>query len=197
MRTVAGLLGCEAFGEAAEMKVLGISGWSGSGKTALITRLIPALQKRGLRVAVIKHAHHDFDIDIPGKDSFEHRAAGAVEVIIASAHRVAQITELQDTPEPRLADLLRRASACDLVLVEGFKAQLHPKLEVFRSKNGTPPLHPADPTTVALASDTVFPDAGIPCVDISDIDAIADIVVRSAPNIKEVIERLEGHGPAQ
>ena len=132
MRTVAGLLGCEAFGEAAEMKVLGISGWSGSGKTALITRLIPALQKRGLRVAVIKHAHHDFDIDIPGKYSFEHRAAGAVEVIIASAHRVAQITELQDAPEPRLADLLRRASACDLVLVEGFKAQLHPKLEVFR-----------------------------------------------------------------
>jgi molybdopterin-guanine dinucleotide biosynthesis adapter protein len=180
-----------------ETTVLGISGWSGSGKTALITRLIPLLQKRGLRVAVIKRAHHDFDIDIPGKDSFEHRAAGAVEVIIASARRVAQITELQDAPAPRLADLLRRASACDLVLIEGFKAEVHPKFEVFRSKNGTPPLHPADPATVAVASDTAFPDADIPCVDIDDIEAIADIVVRSARSIKEVIERLEGHGPAQ
>lgn len=179
------------------MKVLGISGWSGSGKTALITRLIPLLRKRGMRVAVIKHAHHAFDIDIPGKDSFEHRAAGAVEVVIASARRIAQITEVQDAPEPGLADLLRRASACDLVLVEGFKAEVHPKLEVFRSKNGSPPLHPADPTTVAVASDTAFPDAGIPCVDIDDIDAIANLVVRSARDIEEVIERLEGHGPAQ
>lgn len=179
------------------MKVLGISGWSGSGKTALITRLIPLLQKRGLRVVVVKHAHHDFDIDIPGKDSFQHRAAGAVEVIIASARRVAQITELHDAPEPRLADLLRRASACDLVLVEGFKAEAHPKLEVFRSQNGSPPLHPADPTTIAVASDMAFPDAGIPCVDIDDLDTIADLVVRSAGGIEEVIERLEGHGPAQ
>lgn len=179
------------------MKVLGISGWSGSGKTTLITRLIPVLRKRGLRVVVIKHAHHAFDIDIPGKDSFRHRAAGAAEVIIASARRVAQVTELQDASEPRLADLLRRASACDLVLVEGFKAEVHPKLEIFRSRNKSPPLHPADPTTIAVASDIAFPDAGIPCVDIDALDTIADLVVRSALGIEEVIERLEEHGPAQ
>ena len=179
------------------MKVLGISGWSGSGKTALITRLVPLLRKRGLRVVVVKHAHHTFDIDIPGKDSFQHRAAGAVEVIIASSRRIAQITELEDAPAPKLADLLWRVSACDLVLVEGFKAEAHPKLEVFRSKNGSPPLHPADPATIAIASDAAFPDAKIPCVNVNDLDAIADLVVRSAADIEEVIERLEGHGPTQ
>jgi molybdopterin-guanine dinucleotide biosynthesis adapter protein len=179
------------------MKVLGISGWSGSGKTALIKRLIPVLRERGMRVAVIKHAHHAFDIDIPGKDSFEHRAAGAVEVIIASARRIAQITELQDAPEPGLADLLKRVSACDLILVEGFKSGTHPKLEVFRSQNRSPPLHPGDSTTIAIASDVTFPDAGIPRVDIDDLDAIASFVVQSAVDIEEVIERLEGHGPAQ
>lgn len=163
----------------------------------LITRLIPLLQKNGLRIATVKHAHHAFDIDIPGKDSFEHRAAGASEVIIASARRVAQITELRGAPELSLADLLRRTTACDLVLVEGFKAEAHPKLEVFRANNGSPPLHPTDATIVAIASDMAFPDAGIPCVNIDDLDAIADLVVRLACEVDRVMERLQGHGPAQ
>lgn len=176
------------------MKVLGISGWSGSGKTALIKRLIPVLRARGLRVAVIKHAHHAFDTDIPGKDSFEHRAAGAMEVIVASARRIAQVRELQNAPEPRLADLLRRVSSCDVVLVEGYKTEAHPKLEIFRSQNGSPPLHPGDPSTIAVVSDQAFPDAGIPCVDIDDIDAIAELAVGSALDVGEVIKRLECHG---
>jgi molybdopterin-guanine dinucleotide biosynthesis protein B len=181
----------------AEMKVLGISGWSGSGKTALIKRLIPVLRARGLRVAVIKHAHHAFDTDIPGKDSFEHRAAGAVEVIIASARRIAQVTELHNVPEPRLADLLRRVSACDLALIEGYKAEPHPKLEVFRAKNGTPPLHPGDQSTIAVASDRAFPEAGIPCVALDNLELIADLVVRSAVDAGEIINRLECHGATQ
>jgi molybdopterin-guanine dinucleotide biosynthesis protein B len=159
------------------MKVLGISGWSGSGKTTLITRLIPVLRKRGLRVVVIKHAHHAFDIDIPGKDSFQHRAAGATEVIIASARRVAQVTELQDASEPRLADLLRRASPCDLVLVEGFKRSPIPKLEVYRAEVGEPLIHPHDHNVVAIASDKRV-ETTIPQLDLNAPEEIAAFVTR-------------------
>ncbi len=179
------------------MKVIGISGWSGSGKTVLITRLIPVLRASGLRIATIKHAHHAFDIDIPGKDSFEHRAAGASEVIVASVRRVAQIEELTGNAEPRLTDLLRRLSPCDLVLVEGFKHEAHAKLEVFRAANQRPPLHPNDPTIVAIASDRTFPEARLPQVDIDDLLGIADLVTRHACEVEALYRRLERDGAAQ
>ena len=179
------------------MRVLGIAGWSGAGKTVLITRLIPRLIAWGLRVATVKHAHHEFEIDLPGKDSFEHRAAGASEVIVSSARRVAQIQELRGAPEPRLADLLRRVSPCDLVLVEGFKHEQHAKLEVFRSANGRPPLHPADASIVAIASDRDFPGSGIDVASLDDIDAIGKLVLAHARGADEVLLRLQGDGATQ
>ena len=179
------------------MNVLGIAGWSGSGKTVLITRLLPLLVARGLRVATIKHAHHDFDVDLPGKDSFEHRAAGACEVIVASARRVARIEELRGAPEPRLVDLLHRLSPCDLVLIEGYKREAHPKLEVFRVANERPPLHSTDASIVAVASDRDWLDLAIPYVHLDDIAAIAALVIAQARPAAEVRQRLEAHGPAQ
>src|SRR3974377_1044409 len=121
-----------------------MAGWSGSGKTTLITKLIPLLATRGVRVATLKHAHHSFDVDQPGKDSYEHRKAGACEVIIASERRWVQMHELGGSPEATLADLLRRVSPCDLVLVEGFKRERHPKLEVYREAVGKAALYPQD-----------------------------------------------------
>ena len=179
------------------MKTIGIAGWSGAGKTVLITRLIPRLVARSLRVATIKHAHHDFDIDLPGKDSFEHRVAGASEVIVASSRRVAQIQELRGAPEPCLAELLNRMSPCDLVLIEGFKREPHPKIEIFRTANGRPPLYPADPTIVAIASDRDWLDLHVPRVHLDDIEAIADLVIARARPVAEVRQRLEAHGAAQ
>src|SRR5262249_42093200 len=125
-----------------EARVLGVAGWSGSGKTTLIVQLIPFLARRGIRVATLKHAHHAFDVDVPGKDSYEHRKAGACEVIVSSARRWVQMHEIGDEAEATLPELLARLSPCDLVLVEGFKTAAHPKLEVFRSVVGKPPLHP-------------------------------------------------------
>src|SRR5579862_6498961 len=115
-----------------QARILGVVGWSGSGKTTLLTRLIPVLSGRGLKIATLKHAHHAFDVDQPGKDSYEHRKAGASEVIVSSARRWVQMHEVGDGPEALLGELLERTSACDLVLVEGFKTERHPKLEVFR-----------------------------------------------------------------
>src|SRR5215475_7086487 len=146
-------------------RVLGLAGWSGSGKTTLLIRLLPLLRARGLRVATLKHAHHAFDIDVPGKDSFAHRAAGAAEVIISSARRWAQVHELGDEPEASLAQLLAKVSPCDLILVEGFKRERHPKLEVFRHALHKAPLHPEDARIVAVASDQPFPAAGVPVVE--------------------------------
>src|SRR3546814_9186396 len=120
------------------MKVLGITGWSGSGKTTLLADLIPLLVAQGLRVSTIKHAHHDFDVDQPGKDSYRHRAAGASEVLISSARRFALMRELRGEPEPGLAELLARLTPVDLVLVEGFKREAHPKIEVSRADPGKP-----------------------------------------------------------
>ena len=179
------------------MNVLGIAGWSGAGKTILITRLIPRLVTRGLRIATVKHAHHEFDIDVPGKDSFEHRAAGAGEVIVSSARRSAQIRELRGEAEPRLAELLRRLAACDLVLVEGFKRELHPKLEVFRAANGRPPMHPEDATIVALASDRAFPDSGIEQVHLDDLEGVARLVLAHARPADEVLQKLDHDGATQ
>src|SRR5215469_15379864 len=173
-------------------RVLGIVGWSGSGKTTLITRLMPFFTSSGVRVATLKHAHHAFDVDQPGKDSYEHRKAGACEVIISSARRWVQMHEVGDGAEATLAQLLRKLSPCDLVLVEGFKTERHPKLEVFRAVVGKTPLHPEDPYIVAIASDQDFPGAGIPVVDINDIAAVAEMVLARAEPLSKVIATLEG-----
>jgi molybdopterin-guanine dinucleotide biosynthesis protein B len=173
-----------------EIRVLGIVGWSGSGKTTLITKLIPLLARRGIRVATLKHAHHSFDVDQPGKDSYEHRKAGAVEVLVSSSRRWVQMHEVKDGAEATLADLLSRVSPCDLVLVEGFKSERHPKLEVFRRVVGKSALHIADKRIVAIASDQEFPDAGVPVVDINDIAAVGDVVCERAQSLANVLVAL-------
>jgi molybdopterin-guanine dinucleotide biosynthesis protein B len=173
-----------------QAKILGIVGWSGSGKTTLITKLIPLLSGRGLKVATLKHAHHNFDVDVPGKDSYEHRKAGASEVIVSSARRWVQMHEVGEGPEATLAQLLRRLSPCDLVLIEGFKTDRHPKLEVFRKAAAKSPLHPDDSRIVAIASDQEFPGAGIPVVDLNNTAAVADLVWERAQAIESVLALL-------
>lgn len=158
------------------MRVLGIAGWSGSGKTTLLAKLIPALIGRGLTVSTVKHAHHDFDIDQPGKDSWRHREAGATEVLVASDRRWALMHEHRGAAEPPLAALLAKLQPVDLVLVEGFKRDSYPKLEVWRAEAGKPPLHPEDPSIVAVASDGPIADPARQRLDIDDIEAIADFV---------------------
>ena len=158
------------------VRVFGFAGWSGSGKTTLIEQLIPRFVAHGLRVSLIKHAHHGFDIDKPGKDSYRHREAGATEVLITSAQRWVLMHELRDAPEPTLAEQLDRMSACDLVLVEGFKRADIPKLEVHRPAVGKPLLHPDDPNIVAVASDAPV-RTSLPVLDLNDYDAIASFVV--------------------
>ncbi|MGH6665997.1 MAG: molybdopterin-guanine dinucleotide biosynthesis protein B [Pseudolabrys sp.] len=163
------------------MRIIGLAGWSGSGKTTLITKAIPRLIARGIRVSTIKHAHHGFDLDQPGKDSFMHRAAGATEVVISSANRWAVLHELRGEPEWNLPDLLAKLSAVDLILVEGFKRDsLVPKLEIYRAGNGKPLLFPEDPSIVAIASDVALPTAAVPVVDLDDIEAIADLLLQHA-----------------
>ncbi len=162
------------------MRIIGLAGWSGSGKTTLITKVIPRLTARGLRVSTLKHAHHGFDLDQPGKDSFFHRAAGATEVIIGSAKRWAILHELREEPEWNLAALLAKVSAVDLVLVEGFKRDRFPKLEIYRAGNGKPLLHPDDPHIVAIASDTPLPEAKVPVIDLNDVAAIVDLLLARA-----------------
>jgi molybdopterin-guanine dinucleotide biosynthesis adapter protein len=172
-------------------RVLGIVGWSGSGKTTLLVRLIPLLVARGLRIATLKHAHHDFDVDQPGKDSYEHRKAGAGEVIVSSARRWAQMHELADAPEPTLAQLLRQVSPCDLILVEGFKSERHAKLEVLRAATGKSPLFQNDRHIVALASDRAVPGASIPVAPLDDIEAVANLVTQHAVALEATLARLE------
>ena len=145
----AGRLGSSIVNDAS---VLGIAGWSGSGKTTLITKLIPLLAGRGVRVATLKHAHHAFDVDQPGKDSYEHRKAGACEVIVSSARRWVQMHEIGDGAEATLPQLLRKLSPCDLVLVEGFKTDRHPKLEVFRGAVAEMVLARAEPLSKVIAT---------------------------------------------
>jgi molybdopterin-guanine dinucleotide biosynthesis protein B len=179
-------------------RVIGMAGWSGSGKTTLATKLIPVLAARGLKVSTIKRAHHDFQVDKPGKDSYEHRMAGAGEVLVSSAGRWVLMHENRQDPEQTLAQLLRRLSPCDIVLVEGFKSERHPKLEVFRAEAGNAPLHPQDPRIVAVASDQPFPHAGIPVVELDDVAAIADLVCANAQPLDVVLAALEDRadGPA-
>lgn len=159
------------------MMLFGIAGWSGSGKTTLLARLIPALVARGITVSTIKHAHHSFDLDTPGKDSHTHRMAGATEVLVGSAARYALIHELRGAPEPTLDDLVARLSPVDLVLVEGFKRGRHRKLEVWRSVTGKPPLWPDDPAVVAVASDGPVPGCPLPVLDLDDAEAVAGFVI--------------------
>lgn len=177
-------------------RVIGLAGWSGAGKTTLLARLIPVLMARGLRVATIKHAHHAFDVDHPGKDSHVHREAGASEVLVSSARRWVQIHEIGDAPEATLPDLLRRLSPCDLVVVEGFKRDAHAKLEVHRVANGKPPLHPGDPRIVAVASDEAHPQAGVPVVGLDAVEAIADLVLTLAEPMETALARLEEPWPS-
>ncbi|MFV3075773.1 molybdopterin-guanine dinucleotide biosynthesis protein B [Niveispirillum fermenti] len=158
--------------------VFGLAGWSGSGKTVLMARLIPAIGARGLTVATVKHAHHAFDIDQPGKDSYVHRMAGAAEVLVASANRWALMHENRGAPEPALAELLAKLSPVDLILVEGFKRDAHPKLEIHRPANGKPLLYPDDPRIVAVASDAPLPDCPLPVLDLNDVEPLVDLILR-------------------
>lgn len=162
------------------MRIIGLAGWSGSGKTTLLTKVIPRIVARGLKVSTVKHAHHSFDMDRPGKDSHSHRMAGATEVLVGSANRWAVVHELRGEAEPTLPALLRKASPVDLVLVEGYKGESHPKLEVYRAANGKPLLHPGDPAIVAVASDTPLSGIRIPVLDLNDIEGITDILLRHA-----------------
>jgi molybdopterin-guanine dinucleotide biosynthesis protein B len=159
------------------MKIFGFAGYSGSGKTTLIEKLIPLFTGRGISVSLIKHAHHTFDVDQPGKDSYRHRHAGCNEVLVTSSRRWALMHELRGAPEPMLAEHVKRISACDLLLVEGFKRERIPKLEVYRAEVGEPLLHPHDSDIVAIASDRRL-KAPLPQFDLDDHAAIADFVVR-------------------
>ncbi|TCV86737.1 molybdopterin-guanine dinucleotide biosynthesis protein B [Sulfurirhabdus autotrophica] len=158
------------------MKIFGFAGFSGSGKTTLIEQLIPVLLSKGLRVSLIKHAHHDFDIDQPGKDSYRHRKAGCAEVLVASGNRWALMHELRDEAEPSLDELLTHFSKCDLVLVEGFKKEPIPKLEIYRAENNKPLLYPEDSHIVAIATDSeVVTD--LPILDINQPHIVADFIL--------------------
>jgi molybdopterin-guanine dinucleotide biosynthesis protein B len=168
------------------MRIIGFAGWSGAGKTTLLVRLIPALRARGLRISTLKHAHHAFDVDRPGKDSFAHRQAGATQVLVSSARRWALMHELRDDREPTLGELLARLSPVDIVLVEGFKRLGHAKIEVHRTANGKPFLHPGDPAIVAVVTDA--PDAlPLPSIGLDDIAAVADLVLAQARSLDETL----------
>jgi molybdopterin-guanine dinucleotide biosynthesis protein B len=173
------------------MRVIGLAGWSGAGKTTLLTRLIPHFLKEGLRVSVIKHAHHDFDVDVPGKDSWQHRQSGAEEVLVSSGKRWALMHELRGASEPRLPELLAKMSRVDLVIVEGFKSEPYRKIEVHRTANGKALLFPDDLGIVGIAADAVL-ETALPVVHLDDIPAIAAMMQRSAISIEEVLARNAG-----
>ena len=159
------------------MQVFGIVGWKNNGKTTLVERLVRHLSAAGWRVSTVKHAHHEVDLDEPGKDTWRHRQAGAREVVLATARRWAVIHELREEPEPPLDALLARMTPVDLVLVEGFKRFPHPKLEVHRRARGTPLLAREDPTIVALATDAPFPDLALPQLGLDDIEGITGFIL--------------------
>ncbi|MEI2677193.1 MAG: molybdopterin-guanine dinucleotide biosynthesis protein B [Burkholderiaceae bacterium] len=161
------------------MKVIGFCGYSGSGKTTLVEQLIARLRERGLRVSVVKHAHHSFDIDQPGKDSWRHRQAGAHEVVIASNCRLAMIREFDAIAEPTVHELIAELSHCDWVLVEGFKQADLPKIEVWRAETGNPVQYPHDPYIVAVCTDSAaLPVAtDLPVLDLNDVSAVANFLL--------------------
>jgi molybdopterin-guanine dinucleotide biosynthesis protein B len=159
------------------MRVIGLAGWSGSGKTTLIARLLPELVRRGLRVSTMKHAHHGFDVDQPGKDSYRHREAGATEVLVASANRWALMHEHRGDDEPTATQLMAHMSPVDLLIVEGFKREGHDKVEIHRRETNKPLIYPDDPRIVAVLSDEVLANCPLPVIDIDDIVAVADFIV--------------------
>ena len=168
------------------MKVIGLAGWSGAGKTTLLARVIPYFRQQGVRVSVIKHAHHSFDVDVPGKDSWVHRQSGAEEVLVSSAKRWASMHELRGKPEPRLPQLLGRLSAVDLVVVEGFKSEPHRKIEVYRKANGKAPLFPDDPAIAAIAADAAV-ETALPVAHLDDIPAVAAMMNKYAISLQAVL----------
>ena len=170
------------------MKVIGLAGWSGAGKTTLLSRVIPHLLGEGLRVSVVKYAHHSFDVDVPGKDSWRHREAGAAEVLVSSANRWALMHELRGAAEPRLPELLAKLTPVDLVVVEGFKREPHRKIEVHRAANGKPLLFPDDPGIVGIATDAAV-ETRLPTVHLDDIPAVAALLLRSAMPFGDAIAK--------
>jgi molybdopterin-guanine dinucleotide biosynthesis protein B len=159
------------------MKIFGFAGWSGSGKTTLIEQLIPRFVQRGLTVSLIKHAHHTFDVDHPGKDSYRHRHAGAAEILITSSRRWVLMHELRGAHEPSFDEQVKRISPCDLLLVEGFKFAPIPKLEVWRAETGEPLLHPNDAHIVAIASDARI-ETKLPLLNLNDVDGISHFILK-------------------
>ncbi len=158
------------------MKIYGVTGWKNAGKTGLMERLVTEITARGFSVSTVKHAHHSFDVDHPGRDSYRHREAGAREVLLSSRNRVALMQELRDQDEPSLDDLLKRLSPVDLLLIEGYKRDRHPKVEAHRQEPGYPLIAPDDPTIRAVASDTPL-ELDRPVFDLNDTKAIADFIL--------------------
>ncbi|MES0826218.1 molybdopterin-guanine dinucleotide biosynthesis protein B [Ruegeria sp. SCP11] len=159
------------------MRVYGVTGWKNAGKTGLMERLVTEITRRGFTVSTLKHAHHSVDVDQPGTDSYRHRVAGASEVLLASGQRIAIMQELRGAPEPSLADLLTRLSPVDLVLIEGFKREAHPKVEAFRAEAGNALMAPENETIRAVASDTAL-DVQVPTFDLNDTASIADFILQ-------------------
>jgi molybdopterin-guanine dinucleotide biosynthesis adapter protein len=173
------------------MKVIGLAGWSGAGKTTLLSRVIPHFRASGLRVSVIKHAHHGFDVDVPGKDSWVHRQSGAAEVLVSSARRWALMHELREAAEPLLPELLGKMSRVDLVIVEGFKSEPHRKIEVHRKANGKPLLFPGDPAIAGIATDAAV-ETALPVAHLDDTPAIAAMMLGSAMPVEDLLARCAG-----
>ena len=175
------------------MRIIGLAGWSGAGKTTLMAKILPRILGRGLRVSTVKHAHHSFDMDQPGKDSHTHRLAGATEVLISSSSRWALVHELRGAREPLLEGLLAKLTPVDLVLVEGFKRGRHPKMEVYRAAVGKPLLHPDDPNIVAVVSDVALPAAPVPVVGFGDVEAIVELLLANAVPMGAIVRAERNH----
>ncbi|MDJ0827360.1 MAG: molybdopterin-guanine dinucleotide biosynthesis protein B [Rhodobacter sp.] len=161
------------------MELFGIVGWKNSGKTGLMERLVAEITGRGITVSTVKHAHHAFDVDQPGKDSYRHRTAGAQEVLLSSGRRWALMHELRGATEPPLSELLQLLSPVDLVLIEGYKRDGHPKIEAHRAATGQPLIAPGDPTILAVASDSAHPGLGCPVLDLDATARIADLILQA------------------
>jgi len=159
------------------MKIFGMVGWSGSGKTTLMVQLLPELISRGLKVSTMKHTHHNVDLDKPGKDSYEHRLAGAHEVLITSSKRWALMRELREEAEPDMDELIDRMTPVDLLLIEGFKRHVHDKMEIHRKATGKDLICDTDPTIVAVASDEPLEHLNLPVIDLNDVPAVADFII--------------------
>lgn len=172
------------------MRMIGFAGWSGAGKTTLLSKVIPRLVARGYTVSTVKHAHHGFDVDTPGKDSHAHRMAGATEVLVASGKRWALMHELREAPEPTIYELIAKMSPADFVLIEGFKWAQHARIEVYRREVGKPPFHPENPYVVGIVSDVAFPEAGRPVVDINDVEGVVELILAKAETLETVLARV-------